>query len=188
VGVWPRRLLAITACGVGLAACGSAASAPPTTTSTSTTIATVTHFTYGPLPSASARMLCRDETQEDIAEVLGVTPVTDPTSTWVNHKYTCPYVYSDGAMVLSVKELPTIAATLAYEQYLGRTLGNTGAVANVGQGGFTTTNGSVVTRKDNKILLVEIGGLPANFGKPATTRAEVALTVTDIILACWRGD
>lgn len=133
-------------------------------------------------------MICRNETQEDFAEVLGVTPVTKPVGTWRNHKYTCPYHYSNGVMTLSVKELPTLAATLAYEKYLGRTLGDTGPVANVGQGGFTTTNGSVVTRKDNKILLVEIGRLPANFGNPATTRAEVALTVTDIILACWRGD
>ena len=29
---------------------------------------------------------------------------------------------------------------------------------------------------------------PAQFGKPPTSRADVAVTVADVILACWAGD
>jgi hypothetical protein len=133
-------------------------------------------------------MICRHETIADLASVLGVATVRRPVATWVGHTYTCPYVYSDGTMTLSVKELPTLGATLVYVAELRRSLGDTGTVVDVGDGAFTTNNGSAVTRKDNKVLLVDVAQLPAQFGNPATTRAEVALTVTDIILACWRGD
>jgi len=58
----------------------------------------------------------------------------------------------------------------------------------LGQGAFQTTDGSVVVRKDWKVLLVDTSGLPARFGVPATTSGEVAVTVGDIILGCWAGD
>ncbi len=176
-----RSVLLAAACAVGLASCGTASAGPPTTT-------TVAKFTYGMDPSVSAKMICRHETIADIARVLGVPTTKKPEATWVRHRYTCPYLYTDGSMTVSVKELPTLAATLAYVQGLRVALGDVGSIVNVGQQGFSTTDGSAVTRKDNKVLLVDVKRLPASFGVPATTRDEVALTVTDIILQCWRGD
>ena len=61
-------------------------------------------------------------------------------------------------------------------------------IPNLGQGAFQTDNGSTVVRKDWKILTVDISGLPAQFGKPPTSRGDVAVTVADLILACWAGD
>jgi hypothetical protein len=46
----------------------------------------------------------------------------------------------------------------------------------------------MVVRKDWKILTVDISGLPAQFGRPPTSRGDVAVTVADVILACWSGD
>jgi hypothetical protein len=46
----------------------------------------------------------------------------------------------------------------------------------------------VVVRKDWKVLLVNIAGLPAQFAVPPTNRADVAVTVADVILGCWDGD
>jgi hypothetical protein len=46
----------------------------------------------------------------------------------------------------------------------------------------------MVVRKDWKVLNVDISGLPAQFGNPATSRGDVAVTVADLILACWSGD
>ncbi len=166
----------LTACGGG-----TGTSAPPSTT-------TFSHpFTYGPTPSVSALQIC-DEAVGDIAPVLGVATVATPHATWHDHQYTCPYHYSNGTMVLWVKELPTIRATLAYMAVLRRRLGFTQSLANVGQGGFQTKGGWTVSRKDNKVLVVDVSGLPASFGHPASARWEVAQTVTDIVFACWRGD
>jgi hypothetical protein len=87
-----------------------------------------------------------------------------------------------------VKELSSWNQTLGYFVDLGRTQGRSTGIANLGQGAFQTTDGSVVVRKDWKILTVDITGLPAQFGKPPTSRGDVAVTVADLILACWAGD
>jgi hypothetical protein len=169
---------------VALAGCGASPSTAPTTTTTVRTAG----FTYGPHPSVSARMICRHEAVVDLARVLGARTLRTPVPTWRAHRYTCRFAYRDGSMVLSVTELPTLAGTRAYTRALAHQLGDTGVVGGVGQGAFTTPNGSVVSRKDNKVLLVDVAGLPSMFGHPATTRGEVALTVTQVIFACWRGD
>jgi hypothetical protein len=145
-------------------------------------------YTYGPNPSTSARMICRTGTINDLAVVLGVHTVARPTAAWSQHKYTCPYHYADGTMTLSVKALPTLAAAVAYVSAVRHELGDRSGFSDLGLSGFTTKNGSAVTRKDNKVLLVEVGQLPAMFGSPVTSRADVAITVTNVILACWRGD
>jgi hypothetical protein len=133
-------------------------------------------------------MICRHETVVDFANVLGAKTVTPPSATWHDHRYTCTYRYKNGTMELYVQALPTLAGTIAYMHAIGLAQGDTGFVPNVGQGSFTTSDGSVVSRKDNKVLVVDVAGLPAQFGRPSTSRHDVALTVTDVIFACWRGD
>lgn len=141
----------------------------------------------GSKPSEIARMVCAREAQREIAETLGVRASVS-TPTWVGHAYSCRYRYPDGAFVLTVKELSSWPQTLAYYTAIGKQQGRTATVANLGQGAFQTANGSTIVRKDWKILTVNISGLPAQFGKPPTSRADVAVTVADLILACWAGD
>jgi hypothetical protein len=132
-------------------------------------------------------MVCAPKAQGEIARVLGVTAHV-ATPTWVDHLYTCRYSYPDGSFILSVKELSSWSQTDGYFASLGKTLGDKGSLANLGQGAFTTSDGSVIVRKDWKILTVDIAPLPAQFGKPPTTKADVAYTVADVILGCWDGD
>jgi hypothetical protein len=132
-------------------------------------------------------MVCAREAQKDIAETLGVrASVSKPT--WTEHAYSCRYAYSGGDFVLTVKELSSWPHTFAYFSSLARTQGRAKTVPNLGQGAFQTANGSMVVRKDWKVLTVDISGLPGQFGKPATSRGDVAVTVADLILACWAGD
>jgi hypothetical protein len=91
-------------------------------------------------------------------------------------------------MVLSVKELSSWSQTKAYFEQLGRQLGKARTIQALGQGAFQTTNGSMVVRKDWKVLLVDTEGLPAQFGQPPTSSGDVAVTVADVILGCWSGD
>ena len=132
-------------------------------------------------------MVCESEAQKELANVLGVSPVSVSAPTWVDHLYSCRYVYANGVTVLSVKELYNRSQTTAYYDMLGMQLGRTGPLTGLGQGGFTTTNGDVVVRKDYKVLLVDISGLPAQFGVPATSSADIAITVADVIMGCWSG-
>jgi hypothetical protein len=132
-------------------------------------------------------MVCAPEAQREVADALGVTAdVQAPT--WSGHLYSCRYVYSNGTFVLSVKELSSWAQTLAYFRGIESTLGDTTTLGSLGQGAFVTRGGSVAVRKDWKVLLVDISGLPTQFGKPPTPSFDVAITIADVILGCWSGD
>jgi len=132
-------------------------------------------------------MVCSPKAQSEIADALGVTAVVE-TPTWSAHLYSCRYTYPNGAFTLSVKELSSWAQTLGYFRGLGSSLGVVTPLYNLGQGGYETRDGSVTVRKDWKVLLVDISGLPAQFGKPPTPSGNIAVTVADVILGCWSGD
>ena len=138
-------------------------------------------------PAAATAMICQTEAIHEIDSAVGVT-ATVSSPAWRDDVYSCTYKYPTGSMRLSVKELPDLRQTSAYYHQLETVMGERGVVANLGQGAFHTTNGSVVVRKDAKVLLVDVTGLPAQFGQPPTTSDNVALTVADVILACWSGD
>ncbi len=141
----------------------------------------------GAQPSEIAQQVCHRQAQADINSALGLdASVSVPT--WEDHLYSCQYRYPSGAMVLSIKELSSWAETYAYFDGLAAQLGRTRTLQGLGQGAFQTTDGSVVVRKDWKVLLVDIKGLPGQFGVPPTSSADVAVTVGDVILGCWAGD
>ena len=141
----------------------------------------------GRTPSQISKMVCTREAQREIAQTLGVRASVS-TPTWIEHTYSCRYRYPDGGFVLTIKELSSWSQTLAYYSGIGRNQGRTATVPNLGQGAFQTDNGSAVVRKDWKVLTVDISGLPPQFGRPPTSRGDVAVTVADVILACWSGD
>jgi hypothetical protein len=172
-----RRALLAGALTLVLAGCGSSAAKA----------ATKAPLPAGRTPSKIATMVCSREAQGDIKEALGLK-ATVPSKTWKDHDYVCPYDYPDGHFTLSVKELSSWSQTLAYFHSLGQHMGVTRKLANLGQGAFQTTDGSVVVRKDWKVLLVNVAALPARFGVPPTSSGDVAVTVADVILGCWAGD
>jgi hypothetical protein len=132
-------------------------------------------------------MICQSKAAGEIQDVLGEKAVVTDKS-WSNHLYTCKYKFESGTITLSIKELSSWNETLSYFSNLASTLHRTSTLSNLGQGGFQVQNGNVVVRKDWKILLVDITGLPAQFGSPPTSRSDVAVTIAFIILGCWAGD
>jgi hypothetical protein len=153
----------------------------------STTPTTRAPLPAGPNPSAISKEVCQHEASHDIAEVLGEkATISEPT--WHDHLYSCRYSYATGSMALSVKELSSWAQTKAYFQSLATQMGQSRTLKGLGQGAFQTTDGSVVVRKDWKVLLVDSSTLPAQFGVPPTSSGDVAVTVGDVILGCWAGD
>ena len=132
-------------------------------------------------------MVCAHEAQQKAAAAVGVTAVVQ-APTWITHIYSCQYTYPNGALTISVKELSSWGQTLRYFRGLGSQLGRTRTLYDLGQGAFQVQNGSIVVRKDWKVLLVNVSGLPSQFGSPPAPRGYVALTVADLILGCWSGD
>lgn len=180
---------------LGLAACGGSsgtAAGPSTSTTATPSGPTTTVHVAHPVstkPSVSAKMICETEAEKDIYEqATGVKTLSVTTPTWVDHVYSCTYVYPGGAkMTLSVKEVSNADETTAYFDSLGTQLGKTKDIPQLGQGAFQVANGSVVVRKDFKVLLIDITKLPAQFGVPSDTRGDVAINVGEAIMGCWTG-
>ena len=165
------------------ASCGSS----PNNEAKTSTSTTRVPLPAGRLPSAVSKEVCSDEARTDINSALGVK-ATVQTPTWVNHVYACRLLYTGAYVELSVKELSSWGQTYGYYDMLKSQLGSTGTINGLGQGAFQAPNGSVVVRKDWKVLLVNPAGLPSQFGVPPTPSADVAVTVADVILGCWAGD
>lgn len=142
----------------------------------------------GRAPSAAARMVCAAEAQGDIAAALGVRPRQPLHPTWSDRVYTCRYVYADGVMVLSVKDLPDAAATDAYYTARRRAAPGATPLRELGHPAFATPDGSVYLRKDTKVLHVDVTRLPAAFGNPPHPRDQAALAVAATLIHCWTGD
>ena len=171
------RVMVFTLIGLVGAGCGSGAAR---------TSSTASPLPAGKTPSSISKMVCSSEAHEALDNALGDTG-TVSTPTWVDHVYSCRYSYPDGSFTLSVKELSSWAQTYAYFNGLSARLGDAHRWA-LGQAAFSTNNGSLVVRKDWKVLLVDASALPPRFGSPPTTAKDVAYTVGDVILGCWAGD
>ena len=158
---------------------------------TTTTSTTQAPKPAGALPSAISVQVCSHEAQKEMASALGETAMVS-TPTWVDHRYSCTYDYStsspSGSFMVSVKELSSRAETDTYFDGLATTMGRSRSLEGLGEGAFQTTDGSVVVRKDWKVLEVDDTGLPPQFGVPPTSASSVAVTVADVILGCWAGD
>ncbi len=141
----------------------------------------------GTTPSPISVMVCAHEAVSEIDSALG-EKATVSRPTWTGHLYSCRYGYPTGSMEVSVKELSSWTQTTQYFNSLATTLGRSRDLPGLGQGAFQTTDGSVVVRKDWKVLLVDSTALPPQFGIPPTSSGDVAVTVGDVILGCWAGD
>lgn len=138
-------------------------------------------------PSTSAKMVCAQEAQNDITEALGIAAQRVETPTWADHLYSCRYDYASGSFAMSVKELTNDSETRRYLDTLATQLGRAQRVDGVGQSAFVTPNGSVVVRKDFKVLLVDDSALPATLSNPPLKPANVAMLVAKTIMGCWDG-
>ena len=104
-----RLGLAVLAVVLGIAGCGSGNASSAESPKPA-----------GKSPSAIARMVCAEEAAGEIAQVVGAkASVTAPT--WADHLYSCGYHYTEGTMVLSVKELSSWTQTYAYFDELAET-------------------------------------------------------------------
>jgi hypothetical protein len=183
-GVVIRRLpiLVVLVAGLAIAGCGSSSKgADPGTTTT-----VDAGHPPSSQPSASSKMICSKEAQTDIAASIGVKAKVS-TPTWVNDVYSCGYTYSAGVITLSVKENDNAAETTKEYNADAAKLGRRPAVVSFGQGAYITTNGSVIVRKDFKVLDVDVSKIPLKFGSPAQDRSDVALSIAATVMSCWTG-
>jgi hypothetical protein len=182
-----RLRLAVAGALVGLAVAGCAGADPAAPVAAPISAPSAPSTPAAGAPSPSATMICEDEARGDIDEALGIPVDRIEQPTWADQLYTCRYVYPSGSFVVSVKELGSPDATTAYMGELATRLGTDRLLDGLGEGAFVTTNGSVVVRKDLKVLLVDDTGLPPQLGSPPVDPPEAALVVAKTIMGCWTG-
>lgn len=181
---WRVVVVGLT-CAAFLITCGDSARVQKTAATTTTTT-TLAPQPAGADPSISAKMICAPEAQKDLAKSLGVTATTVTTPTWVDHVYSCRYVYPNAGISLSLKELDSAADTTSYFDGLDQQLGRTESLA-MGEGAFLTNTGSIVVRKDWKVLYIDVSQVPATFGQNSLRHRETAISIAFVILGCWTG-
>lgn len=82
--------------------------------------------------------------------------------------------------------MSSVAETTAYYDAEATRLGKTQTFT-IAQGSFRTTNGSLVVRKDYKVLVIDVSHLPAKLGAPPADRASIAVSIAAVIMECWTG-
>jgi hypothetical protein len=132
-------------------------------------------------------MVCEPEAQADISRALGVTWRRAAAPTWVNQLYTCEFVDGSAAVTLTVKQLAGSGATKSYFSSLSKQYGRRTDVQGIGDAAFLAADDSMVVRKDAKVLRVDVSQVPATFGVPAEPHREVAVLISEAIMACWKG-
>src|SRR5258708_19940563 len=106
----------------------------------------------GERQSKWAKMICEQETADEVAAVIGIKTTKAVVPTWTHGLYSCRYVYPNGVIALSVKELPDQSATDAYFASLRRQHGEHRTWANLRPRPFVTPHGSILVRTDYKLL------------------------------------
>jgi hypothetical protein len=169
-----------------LAGCGGqppAPSAPPSGSAVGPAVVTA----LPDAPSPQAEMVCAPEAQQDIQDLIGVVPTAVGPIQYANHTSTCRYAYANGAFTLVVQDLPNdITTTRTYEALAGK-LGKIDSIDLPDAQAFTTNDGSIVLRRDTKVMLVDVTQLPGTFGSPPSPRGDAARLIMKAVLNCWVG-
>jgi hypothetical protein len=140
----------------------------------------------GTAPSEAAKMICTDETRNNITTVLAVAPDPNPVSSWRGGTYTCTYRLPAGSIVLSVHESADVPAAIAYTTALRPSLSGAKDLVGLSDLAFGTADGLVALQKDNDTLRVDTSGLTKQ-SKLYAHRADFAYEIAAVIMGCWTG-
>ena len=127
----------------------------------------------GPNPSPISIEVCSTEARTEITGALGelATIGVDADLEWAA-VYACDYTFPQGTIRMSVKELSSKSQTTAYFSDLAHQFGDKQTLYALGQAAFLTDNGSVVVRKDWKVLLVDSTRLRVRSRPPPCSQAH----------------
>lgn len=186
------RLLGLLAAAAVLAGCGSGVAPTPRASGTGSQVTAVPLAEQAAeyarnTPPDSARMICSDEIEGEIADALALESVPAPASSWADHVYTCTYTLPMGRAVLSVVVTPGPSAARQQLSTLRTEHGATTEQPGLGEAGWSAPDGTVLAAKDNMVLTVDPTGLPDDLGTVHEHRVDFAVVIAAGIFSCWKG-
>jgi hypothetical protein len=138
-------------------------------------------------PPETAAMVCGDEIEGEVQQVLALPARPQTRSTWQDGLFTCTYSLPAGPMTLSVRVLPDDASAGArLDADRARTPGAQ-PLAGLGERAWGA-DGTAAVLKDAQILTVDTTRLPETFGANGQKRTDLAYEVASDVLGCWTGD
>jgi len=135
-------------------------------------------------------MVCADETRKNVALLFG-KQLPAPTSTFVDHLFTCTYVTPAGPLVLSVMDSADVPAASRYFTALHKRIGAThrlDGMTGLGLPAYESSHGTVTFLKDHMTLLVDASAVHGRVGPDHHTPTDLAYTLATAVLACWSED
>ena len=130
-------------------------------------------------------MVCSEEAQEDLEEALGAKALRVTRPTWADHVYSCDYEYPNGAIGLSVKDLSSVGETIAYFESRATVSDRVPGGFVMGDAWYAVPDGSIVLRKDFKVLEVDVSRAPDELGTLSLNAQQVAWNVAETVMGCW---
>lgn len=108
-----------------------------------------------------------------------------PVKTKSGATTTCTYHTTAGALMVSVNESKTDSDGFVYFDKLKHSAGKTTAIQGLGAAAFSKPDGTTVTIKDNKVLVVD----PTQLTELAAAHqhTQIAQGLSFGVLNCWSG-
>lgn len=138
-------------------------------------------------PTAKTKMVCGDETMDNVLGLAGVDTIATRTS-WKDGLFTCTYDLAEGQFVITVKQSTDAAAAKTHFDSVRKQAEGARDLSGLealGVPSFRTTSGLAVFVKDEMTLTVDPTRLARTVGPEQTDRSSFAYTVATTILACW---
>ena len=143
-----------------------------------------------PTPSKSAKMVCqkevarRDRVERSASQRRGSRR---PPGTRPQHLYSCTYVYPEREdRAVGEGDVERDGDHRVLQQHREEVTAPIQSLIGLGQGAWVLKNSDVVVRKDYKVLLVNVEGIPAQFS-PLMKSSDAAINIASVIMGCWKG-
>jgi hypothetical protein len=119
--------------------------------------------------------------RDSVPVAVGLPLAAAPVSAVRGDVFSCSYSFDGGTLELSVRDLHTLPQAREYFRDLRKRESVGGALSGLADGGFTTSDGSVVAMKDAMVLTVDVTRLPpTRIGK-----SDVGIDVAATVMHCW---
>lgn len=136
----------------------------------------------GPAAKSIAAEICEPMVANAVEASLGTPLPAAQQGAWAGRTFTCTYPLSGGQLVLSVDDLRTKAKAQAQYRTLNRATKHGTRLNGLGDRAYQAPDGTIIAVKDQFLLHVDPGAVPATVKK-----GDLAFAAVVAVMSCWSG-
>lgn len=135
--------------------------------------------------SAKTRMVCSDETRKNFSAAVGLPTTTTPPTWSPAGTYHCVFVLAGAPLDVTVVQASSRSAAHVAYRHETAALRPSPDPLTIGDEATVATDGRIVVRRDEDVLVVDPRRLPETLGPERLRRDIVAEDLVEVILDCW---